>query len=485
MTERTFNDEGKRSFNSRDTKDARRGERHLPGRASCPSLPLHLCVLRVVLCLFVVSLSLPAQAQAPVVRRVVEPNGLRLLVKSNPSSDIVAMHCLVRVGVAEEGEGPAGIAALLAESCLRGTRGQQGALWERAIGAAGGGVTLVSQVDYSEFSLVTSRDRFPAAIKLMAEMVGEPALTEEGLGEARTALLRRQEALEDDFDAASYQTLLGELYRRSPYGRSVLGYPSTLEQITVPDLRRFHQRHYVPGNIIVAVVGAVDSAQAAEATRKAFAGMELRPRPAVAAPETEVIAQPRVQLVRKAGENAQVMVGYLVPRTTPQNFPVYRVLNTILGVGKRSRLFQELREKQQHAYALGSFYQPLLHQSHVVGFLLTTPARRNPRTGAVQPTVDDARARLLETIHSLAEAGPTEVEMTRARNIVIGRHALEQERNSGQAHWLAWSEMLRLGFLNDQEYASRISSVTKEQVQQAAKDTFRQYALVITLPRDE
>jgi predicted Zn-dependent peptidase len=478
-----------RAVHHEDTKKGTKSTKKAMSDATLPvqsrSFVILLRVLRAFLCAFVVSLSTPSHAQAPTVRRVVEPNGLRLMVKANPSSDIVALHCLVRVGVVEEADEPAGIAALLAESCLRGTRGQQGPLWERAIGAAGGGVAVVSQVDYSEFSLTTSRDRFPAAIKLMAEMVGEPALTEEALKESRAALLRRQEAVEDDFDAASYQTLLGELYRKGPYGRSLFGYPSTIEEVTLQELRRFHQRHYIPANVIVAVVGAVDPAQAAEAARKAFAGMEMRPRPAIAAPAAEVISQARVQLVRKAGENAQIMVGYPVPRTSAQNYPVYRVLNAILGEGKRSRLFQELREKQQHGYALGSFYQPLLHQSHIVGFLLTQPFQRNPRTGAPEPTVDAARTRLLETISTLAESGPTDAEVARARNLVIGRHALEQERNGGQAHWLAWSEMLRLGFLNDQEFASRISGVTKEQVQQAAKDTFKQYALVVTLPKEE
>lgn len=426
-----------------------------------------------------------APPAAPTARRVVAPNGLRLLVKANPSSEIVAIHCLVKVGVVEEEEATAGIAALLAETCLRGTQGQQGPLFERAVGAAGGGLTLLSQSDYSEFSLVTSRDRFGAAMKLIAEVVTQPALTEEGLKEARSILLRRQEALEDDFDAGSYLTLLGELYRRSSYGRPVIGYPSTLESITVRDLKRFHQRHYIPANIVLAIVGAVDINEAVETAQKAFASLQARPRPAIAAPAPESWTQPRVQLVRKTGTNAQVLVGFPVPPTTPQNYPVYRVLTALLGEGKRARLFQELREKQQIGYALGAHYQPLVYQSHLVGFVLIQPFQRNPRTGAVEPAVDHARAALLKAFETLAQEAPTEAEVARARNVVIGRHALQQERNSGQAHWLGWAELMRLGFLSDQEFASRISAVTKEQVQQAAKETFRQYALVITLPKEE
>jgi zinc protease len=419
------------------------------------------------------------------VRRIVEPNGLKLLVKANPSSEIVALQCVVRVGVTDESEGTAGIAALLAETCLRGTKGQPGALMERVVAAAGGGLSLTTRADYSEFSLVTSRDRFGPALKLVAEVVAEPALTAEELDSARTVLLQRLEAQEDDFEAASYQTLLGELYRSSPYGRSVYGYPSTLKSITPADLKRFHQRHYIPANIAVAVVGAVDPPVAAESVRKAFGALPFRPRPASTSPPAETIAQPRVQLVRKAGGNAQVMVGYLAPRTTPQNYPVYRILSAILGEGKRSRLFQHLREKHQFGYALGCYYQPMLHQSHFFGFVVTAPFRRSERTGGPEPIADFARDRLLEPFQQLAKDGPTDAEVARAKNVVIGRHALEHERNSGQAHWLAWSEAMGLGFLFDQEFAARISRVTKEEVHQAAKEVFRQYALVVTLPKEQ
>jgi zinc protease len=415
----------------------------------------------------------------------VEANGLRLIVKPNHSSEIVALQCIVRAGVNEEEEAKAGIASLLAETCLRGTKGHPGALLDRAVAAAGGGLTVSSHVDYSEFSLVTARQRFLPALKLLSEIVAEPALTEEGLQSARNTLLQRLSAQEDNFESASYQTLLGELYRSGPYGRPVFGYPSTLQEVTTQDLRRFHERYYVASNLTVALVGDLEPAQAAEAVRKAFGALELRPRPSVSPPPPEVIEQPRVQLVRKEGGNAQVMVAYPLPRTTPQNYPVYRVLDAIVGEGKRSRLFRHLREKHGFGYALGSFYQPLLYQSHLVGFVITAPYQRNPRSGAPEPTVDTARARLLEPFAALAQEGPTEAEVARARNIVIGRHALEQERNSGQAHWLAWSEMMGLGSLSGEEFPRRISAVTKEQVQQAAKEVFRQYALVVTLPKEQ
>jgi zinc protease len=419
------------------------------------------------------------------VRRIVEPNGLKLLVKANPSSEIVAIQCVVRVGVTEESESVAGIAALLAETCLRGTKGQPGALMDRVVAAAGGGLSVISRADYSEYSLVTSNEKFGPALKMLADVVAEPALTAQGLEGARTALLQRLEAMEDDFEASSYQTLLGELYRSSPYGRSVYGYPETLKKIAPADLKRFHQRHYIPSNIAVAIVGAVNPPAAAEAARKAFGALEFRQRPASTAPRAETISSPRVQLVRKTGGNAQVMVGYLTPRTTPQNYPVYRVLNAIVGEGKRSRLFQHLREKHQFGYALGSSYQPMLHQSHLIGFVVTAPFRRSERTGGPEPVADFARDRLLEPFQSLAKDGPTDAEVTRAKNLVIGRHALEHERNSGQAHWLAWSEALGLGYLFDQEFASRISRVTKEEVRQAAKEVFGQYALVVTLPKEQ
>src|SRR5436309_189575 len=112
-------------------------------------------------------ITLPA---TPAVLKSIVPNGLRLLAKPNRSSDIVATDCLVRVGLREEPDEAAGIAALLGEVVIRGTERHPVAQMAAAVGAVGGSLEVTPGFDFTELSLATTRDRFPQALQLLAEV---------------------------------------------------------------------------------------------------------------------------------------------------------------------------------------------------------------------------------------------------------------------------------------------------------------------------
>src|SRR5436305_10899675 len=172
------------------------------------------------------------------------------------------------------------------------------------------------------------------------------------------------------------------------------------------------------------------------------------------------------------------MSGFLAPPDTASNYPVMSVLEAALGGGKRSRIGARIREQHGVGYVSGSTYQPLLGQSHLIAFLMfpVPPADR------AAPMLEQPKHLLVQQLAELATTGPTDAEVARARAFAIGEHALRHERNRDQAKWISWSEAAGLGVSMDQEFASRVAAVTKEQVHEAAKQLFKNYALVITLP---
>jgi zinc protease len=230
------------------------------------------------------------------------------------------------------------------------------------------------------------------------------------------------------------------------------------------------------------VVGDIDPKPASDAVLQAFGSIAEVPISSRLSPAPETLAAPRVRLLQKPGPNLQVMAGFLVPPATPATYPVLMVLDAILGGGKRARLFVNIREKHGIGYRLGSFYQPLRFQSHIVGYIVTNPYRANVQTGEPEPVADLVRELVLAQFRDLAENGPTDEEVARAKTYVAGHYALLHERNADQAHWLAWTDAIRLGVEFDQAFAAKISSVTKEQIQQASKDYFKNHALVVTMP---
>lgn len=413
------------------------------------------------------------------------PNGLRLLAKPNPSSDIVAIDCLVRAGLREEPEEYAGLAALLGEVVIRGTERHRPEQMAAAVGAVGGTLEVTPGFDFTELTLATTRDRFPQALQLLAEVLSSATMEPAAIEAARAALKRRIAGLEDDLTASSYQELLLQMYPTAAYGRPITGYGPALERIGRKQLEAFYRDHYVQNNMVIAVAGNIDPQAAVEQTRKAFERIPFRPQ-SLTPSGRQVIrsssSRPRVAMRRRAAPAAQVMFGALAPPATAATYPVWLVLDAVIGGGKRARLFANIREKYGIGYVLGSFYQPLLEESQLVAYLVTAPYRANPQTQAPELVLDVVRSRLLEQFQSLADKGPADGELQRAKSYVVGSFARRHERNRDQAHWLVWMEAMGLGYGFDRDLPAKIAAVTKEQIQQASKDCLKNYALVITVP---
>lgn len=425
----------------------------------------------------------PARPRPPLMRASLS-NGLKLFCRTNDASEIVSVVCLVKGGLVDEREDQAGLAALTAEAMLRGTTTHPGTSFLVAQANAGGAIRSIPGYDFTEFSIVTGRDQFEAALKLMGDVISHPRFEQKDVEEAREAIKQRATTTQDDFTSSSYQSLVGQLYTRSPYGRPLSGYTQTLDKLTAADVKRFWQQNYVQNRMVVTIVGDVDARKSLTVAQKAFQDVQFQPSAGNPAPAKDVLARPRVELLEKPGPAAQVMVGFLAPGATRENYATYAVLDAIIGGGKRGRLFSNIREKHSLGYEMGSFYQPLLHQSHLVGYVITPPYRRNPRTEQPEAVVDLVRGHLLSQYQQLATAGPTDQELARARSYVVGRYALRQERSRDQAKWLAWNVQMGLGPDFDQYFMQKVQAVTKEQIQAAAKAATAQYALVVTMPAE-
>jgi zinc protease len=408
-------------------------------------------------------------------------NGLRLFCRKNDASEITSVVCLVQAGLPDEREQQAGIAALTAEALLKGTTTHPGRTFIQQVTNAGGNIRAVPGFDFTEISVVTGRDQFDDALKLIADVVTNPRFSPEDVNEAKEAIRQRIIRFQDDFTGASYQSLTTQLYPNTAYGRPVNGYLETLGKLTADDVRAFWKGNYTQSRMWVAIVGDVNADRAMGLAQKAFQGVPMGPRP-LSAPMAQMLGRPRVEWIQRPGPAAQLMAGFLAPRATKDNYAVHALIDAIVGGGKRARLFTNIREKHDLGYQLGSFYQPLRHQSHLVGYVVTPPFIQDPKTGQAKSPVDEIKGHLLEQYRALSVAGPTDQELARARAYVVGRYALRQERTRDQAKWLAWNDAMGLGTDFDELFPARVQAVTKEQIVAAAKKLVDEYALVVTVP---
>ncbi|MBM3458307.1 MAG: insulinase family protein [Armatimonadetes bacterium] len=430
--------------------------------------------------------ALPAEpepaSRRPPIQSAILSNGLRLLCRMNDNSELAAVVCLVRAGLPDEPEILSGLAAVTVESVIRGSTTHPPERFERALLSAGGNLRATPGFDFAELAIVMVKEQFEPALKLIADVVAHPRLAPETIAEVKEDLKRRALSFQDDFTGASYQSLTGQLYPNTAYGRAMNGYAESLDRITPADVRRFWEQHYVQNRMVVAVVGDVDANRALNLAQKAFQDVPFQAPRAEEVPSLSRLPRPRVEFLERPGPLAQVMVGFLAPGAARREFPVYAVLDALLGGGKRGRLFANLREKQSLGYEVGSFYQPLRQQSHLVGYVLTPPFEQVREDQPPRWLIERAKTLLLEQYRQVADPGPTPAELARAKAYVVGRYALRQERTRDQAHWLAWNESMGLGRDFDDLFPRLVQAVTRGEVQAAARRAILEYAVVVTVP---
>lgn len=256
-----------------------------------------------------------------------------------------------------------------------------------------------------------------------------------------------------------FALLYGE---KHPYGRPPKGTIASIEGIDRGALVGFHQSRFLPGSIVVAVVGAVSSATAIERVTRAFG---MHPRSAGAGPEDSVskaeLPAPsrRVRVIpMMAKSQADVAYGFItIPRTDPSYYSWW-VMNTILGqYGLGGRLGDNIRERQGMAYYAYSSFDP-----HVI------PGPLMVRAGVDGANVDRTIAAIDQEIAAFAAAGPTADELQDATRYLIGSLPRMLETNAGIASFLQTSERFGLGLDYDRRLPGLIAAVTLEAVREAA-----------------
>jgi predicted Zn-dependent peptidase len=410
------------------------------------------------------------------VRRIL-PNGLRVLVQPDRESAFVAICVFVRAGVAGEGR-LSGIGNLVRYALFGNNLNQSSETISRAINAAGGNLETVWNPDYTLVTCVTTHEFFEDAFYVIAQALKHAEFDEESLGRARqlvAADVARENA--DPFRVA-YAAIRTNLYRESPYRLPFFGLAESTRRLTREAALRFYHTGYRPENMVVSIAGDVSPERAhhVAATLLAYFDRPELPPSHHSTASPDILAE-TVRVVRRLPTHTtHVVAGFRAPGLAHPDYPAFAVLSAVIGGGKSSRLFRQVRDTEGVGYIVGAFTPPLVRESHLLAFV-EVDSKRNAGsdTGEIEK-------RLVQTTLSILAMPPTAQEVERARRYVAGTHALAHQRTRDRAFYFGWYEAMGLGYEFDAEFARRVAAVTPEDVARVAKKYLDKYVLAVIMP---
>jgi predicted Zn-dependent peptidase len=395
-------------------------------------------------------------------QRFVLDNGVRVLVNELPHTRSVTLGIYVGIGSRYEDAPIGGISHFIEHMLFKGTEKRPTAREIAvAIEGIGGAFNASTGHEMTNYWVKVSYQHFDTALDVLSDMLRGSLFMPEEIEKERRVIIEEINQTFDTPDELLFYDLDELMWQPHPLGRDIAGTPESVGALTRTQMCEHLARYYHAKNIVVSVAGFI---QADAVLPKIEAALrDFQP-----AAQGEYLAfqngqkSPRWHIRHKKTEQAHVAVTtWAYPRLHPDRF-VVSVLNTILGEGMSSRLFQEIREKRGLAYSVSSF-----GGAHEDCGFLGSYAGVEPKNAA--PTVE---AMLHEWTRIRDETVPAE-ELTKAKELIKGHLLLSMEDTHSIAGWFGRQVILGDEILTVDDVTAAIDAVTAQDVQRVARDLFR------------
>ncbi|GBG35725.1 putative zinc protease [Mycobacterium montefiorense] len=392
-------------------------------------------------------------------RRTTLPGGLRVVTEYLPAVRSASVGVWVGVGSRDEGATVAGAAHFLEHLLFKSTPTRTAVDIAQAMDAVGGELNAFTAKEHTCYYAHVLDSDLELAIDLVADVVLNGRCAVEDVELERDVVLEEIAMRDDDPEDALGDMFLSALFGDHPVGRPVIGTAQSVSAMTRAQLHSFHMRRYTPERMVVAVAGNVDHDQVVALVRDHFGSRLVRGRQPISPRKGagRVAGQPGLLAAKRDAEQTHVLVGVRTPGRTWEHRWALAVLNTALGGGLSSRLFQEVRELRGLAYSVYSSVDVFSDSGALSVYAACLPER----------FVDVMRV-TSEVLGSVARDGITEAECRIAKGSMRGGIVLGLEDSSSRMSRIGRSE-LNYGKHRSIEHTLRqIDGVTVDEVNAVA-----------------
>jgi zinc protease len=294
------------------------------------------------------------------------------------------------------------------------------------------------------------------ALTLFTTVLTQPDFQPTDFERVRQQMLVALKYEDQSPESIAENTFYQTLYGTHPYAIDAQGTKEAVAALKVEEVKAFYQRHYVAKNAVIAIVGAIDKARATtlanQLTQSLPAGEIAPPLPQ----PTELTEAKTIQRVYPATQTT-VYLGQLgVARKDPDYFSLYVGNHILGGSGLVSRLSEQIREQRGLVYSTNSYFYPY----RVTGaFVLQLQTRNDQTNTALQVAI--------ETVKNFVATGPTEAELTAAKQNIIGGFPLRIDSNKEKLSYVATIGFYHLHLDYLEKFPAQIEAVTVESIKAA------------------
>ena len=421
--------------------------------------------------------SIAFTAEAARVSRTVLPSGVRVLTEEIPGAPSVAVAASLAVGSRDEEGIDFGSTHFLEHLLFKGTPRRNSKDISIAFDSVGGSSNAATAKEYTSYYARVQNSALPLALDLLIDMFTSAKIDQADFDLERTVILEELAMNEDDPEDVAHENLAEALLPGHELGRPIGGTEATIKAVTRDAVFEYYKKHYIPENLVITVAGGVSHEEVlklveAELDRVGWNGIGT-PSGRRSQEPVSVQASEAGRLIKKDVAQANVLIGYQSIHGAHPDRYALGIMNTVLGGGMSSRLYQEIREDRGLAYSTYS-YQQGYSDAGYFGLYAGSSEENAPLVIQL----------MREQVDRMVSEGVSQAEFDLALGNITGGLALRYESTIARMNRLLSAEIGTGEYLSVSEVMQRFQSVSLSQIQAVAGEVFaRPSSLVAVGPK--
>jgi predicted Zn-dependent peptidase len=394
-------------------------------------------------------------------------NGLVIASEVMPHLRSVSLGVWVKCGSRSETAGTTGISHFIEHLLFKGTRTRSAARIAEEIDSVGGQLNAFTEKEYVGFYAKVLDEHLPFAFDLLSDIVLNPVFPSNEVQRERNVIFEEINMVEDSPQELILDIYLEKFWKGHPLGRPISGTKKSVRQIARADVKKFFQRNYKAGNMVISVAGNIRHRDVQRLAERYFSGLE----PGAAADLGEPPEIHAGRLIRRKAhlEQTHICLGTISPPIASEERYCAHLLCNILGGGMSSRLFQNIREKRGLVYSIYS----MLNLYHDVGSLVVY-------AGSAPETALEVVELTLKECGKLREQLVPAPELKRAKENIKGSVMLGLESSSSRMANLAQQLIYYGRFAGLEEILGAVERVGAREIRDLANRIFDHSYLTLT-----
>lgn len=401
------------------------------------------------------------------VRKTVLPNGIRIVSEEIPYVQSVSLGFWVGTGSRHEELAEQGISHFIEHLLFKGTTTRSAKMIAEEVDAIGGQINAFTTKEYTCYYMKALAHHLPFLVELLSDMILHPAYRLDDIVKEREVVLEEYAASEDSPEEWIFEVHCEQVWYNHPLGRSILGTKQSIQGFEENKVRSFLRNHYCADNLVIAAAGCVKHEEFVLLVEKYLSEMAgHRVKKQFKSPD--FVSQFKIE----EKDTEQVHLCLSTPGVSCQDPALYaaHLLNTLLGGGMSSRLFQTIREDKGLAYSVYSYQSPY---SDTGLFTIYAATRSNQ--------LEQVLRLIGKSLRSYRSEEVSDAELQRGKEQLKGALLLGLESTGSRMARLGKQEMLFNKFWPVEELVSVIEAIKASELKQLSEKYFRDDQISLTL----